>query len=154
MSRHGNWAPECKVYIGDLKAGTTERDIEEPFSKFGQLKNVWVAQRPPGFAFVEFDDPRDAEDSCRHLDGVRINGSRVRVEMSHGRKRGGGGRGRSRSPPRGGGGYDRRRSPSPRRGYSPRRDGGRGRSPSPRRDGGGRYDRFRSRSPRRSPSPP
>ena len=47
-SRHGNWAPDCKVYIGDLKPGTTERDIEEPFSKFGQLRNVWVAQRPPG----------------------------------------------------------------------------------------------------------
>jgi RNA recognition motif-containing protein len=30
---------------------------------------VWVARNPPGFAFVEFEDPRDAEDAVRGLDG-------------------------------------------------------------------------------------
>lgn len=69
-------------------------------------------------------DPRDAEDAVRSLDGTKIAGSRVRVEMSHGRSRrggfhpgggssggGGGGGGRhggGRSlphPPRNGGDY-------------------------------------------------
>lgn len=40
-----------------------------------------------GFAFVEYEDNRDAEDAVRGLDGTRIAGSRVRVEMSHGRSR-------------------------------------------------------------------
>jgi hypothetical protein len=31
--------------------------------------SVWVARKPPGFAFIEFDDPRDADDAIRELDG-------------------------------------------------------------------------------------
>ncbi|KAM1082998.1 hypothetical protein FF1_021604 [Malus domestica] len=33
------------------------------------LFRVWVAQRPPGYAFVDFDDSRDAKDAIRELDG-------------------------------------------------------------------------------------
>jgi len=34
------------------------------------LKNrsVWVARRPPGYAFLEFDDERDALDAISALD--------------------------------------------------------------------------------------
>jgi len=39
--------------------------------------------------FVEFEDPRDAEDAVRGLDGTRICGVRVRVEMSSNRPRSG-----------------------------------------------------------------
>lgn len=31
--------------------------------------SVWVARKPPGYAFVEFDDRRDALDAIRALDG-------------------------------------------------------------------------------------
>ncbi|KAE8710508.1 Serine/arginine-rich splicing factor RSZ23 [Hibiscus syriacus] len=31
---------------------------------------VWVARRPPGYAFIDFDDRRDAEDAIRELDGA------------------------------------------------------------------------------------
>jgi hypothetical protein len=32
--------------------------------------SVWVARKPPGFAFIDFDDKRDAEDAIRDLDGM------------------------------------------------------------------------------------
>ncbi|KAG6482710.1 hypothetical protein ZIOFF_059347 [Zingiber officinale] len=41
--------------------------------------SVWVARKPPGFAFIDFDDKRDAQDAIRDLDGK--NG--WRVELSH-----------------------------------------------------------------------
>lgn len=93
-TRHREWKIGCKVYIGNLAEGASKADIEDAFSKYGPLRNVWVARNPPGFAFVEFEDSRDAEDACRHLDGTRIAGARIKAEMSHGRSRrgrGGGG---------------------------------------------------------------
>ena len=32
--------------------------------------SVWVARRPPGYAFIDFDDPRDARDAIHELDGM------------------------------------------------------------------------------------
>ena len=93
--RHREWKLGCKVYIGNLAEGASKADIEGAFSKFGPLRNVWVARNPPGFAFVEFEDGRDAEDACRQLDGTRIAGGRIKAEMSHGRTR----RGRGGGPP-------------------------------------------------------
>ena len=105
-----------KVYIGNLNEDTSKTEVETIFLKYGPLKSTWIARRPPGFAFVEYEDSRDAEDagwyrngpcyndfSCdfdffrslnslnrplvRALDGTKICGSRVRVEISHGKPR-------------------------------------------------------------------
>ncbi|KAK8725382.1 hypothetical protein OTU49_010832 [Cherax quadricarinatus] len=90
---------DCKVYVGNLGNNAAKHELESAFTKYGPLVNVWVARNPPGFAFVEFEDPRDAEDAVRALDGTRLCGVRVRVEMSTGRSR----RERYRSSPRRGG---------------------------------------------------
>ncbi|GLH12189.1 Serine-arginine protein 55 [Gryllus bimaculatus] len=100
MSRYREWDLSCKVYVGNLGSSASKHEIESAFSKYGPLRNVWVARNPPGFAFVEFEDPRDAEDAVRGLDGTRMCGTRVRVEMSSGRsRRGGGGSSRRGSGP-------------------------------------------------------
>uniref|UniRef100_A0A158R3W7 RRM domain-containing protein n=1 Tax=Syphacia muris TaxID=451379 RepID=A0A158R3W7_9BILA len=92
MSRR-NEVLECKVYVGGLPNDATSQELEDAFHRFGRIRKVWVARRPPGFAFIEFEDSRDAEDAVRALDGTRICGVRARVELSHGRRRGGGGGG-------------------------------------------------------------
>ncbi len=43
---------------------------QDEFSRFGTLDNVWVARKPPGFAFIQFADGRDADDACHKLDGA------------------------------------------------------------------------------------
>ncbi|TTA54963.1 Serine/arginine-rich splicing factor 7 [Bagarius yarrelli] len=78
---------EAKVYVGNLGTGAGKGELERAFSYYGPLRTVWIARNPPGFAFVEFEDPRDAEDSVRGLDGKVICGSRVRVELSSGMPR-------------------------------------------------------------------
>lgn len=64
MSRYNS---DCKVYVGDLGNNASKQELEDAFGYYGPLRNVWVARNPPGFAFVEFEDPRDAEDAIRGL---------------------------------------------------------------------------------------
>ncbi|XP_054977996.1 serine/arginine-rich splicing factor 7 isoform X1 [Sorex araneus] len=87
MSRYGRYGGETKVYVGNLGTGAGKGELERAFSYYGPLRTVWIARNPPGFAFVEFEDPRDAEDAVRGLDGKVICGSRVRVELSTGMPR-------------------------------------------------------------------
>ena len=42
-------APGCKIYVGNLPSGIAERDLEDEFIRFGTLRSVWVARKPPGF---------------------------------------------------------------------------------------------------------
>ena len=82
MSRHRDWDIACKVYIGNLGNNASKYEIEDAFGKYGPLRNVWVARNPPGFAFVEFEDPRDAEDSVRGLDGTRVCGVSIPIFLT------------------------------------------------------------------------
>jgi len=140
------------VYVGNLDKGCTDTQLEDVFSRYGKLKNVWVARAPPGFAFVEFEKAVDAEDACKELDGQDICGARVRVEMSSGKsrpkpfndrgRRGGGGGGGGY---RGGGRYgDEMKC------YECNRVGHIARDCPIRHRSSRRYSRSRSRSPRRS----
>ncbi|CAL1276951.1 unnamed protein product [Larinioides sclopetarius] len=87
-SRYRNSGPlDCKVYVGELGNSGTRHELEDAFSYYGPLRNVWVARNPPGFAFVEFEDSRDARDAVRGLDGKILCGRRVRVELSSGKSR-------------------------------------------------------------------
>ncbi|MEQ2184120.1 Serine/arginine-rich splicing factor 3 [Goodea atripinnis] len=118
---HRDCPLDCKVYVGNLGNNGNKTELERAFGYYGPLRSVWVARNPPGFAFVEFEDPRDATDAVRELDGRTLCGCRVRVELSNGEKRS-----RTRGAPpswsrriRDRDDY-RRRSPPPRR-RSPRR---------------------------------
>ena len=44
----------------------------QPFANCCFYCSVWVARKPPGFAFIDFDDRRDAEDAIRDLDGMYL----------------------------------------------------------------------------------
>jgi len=87
MSRNPSSNTDNKVYVGDLGNNASKGELEDSFSYYGRLRSVWVARNPPGFAFIEFEDPRDAEDAVRGLDGRSVCGRRVRVELSTGRSR-------------------------------------------------------------------
>jgi len=41
-----------KVYVGNLERETTKEEVEDLFSKFGEIENCWIARNPAGFAFV------------------------------------------------------------------------------------------------------
>ncbi|XP_073258257.1 serine/arginine-rich splicing factor 3-like [Porites lutea] len=149
-----------KVYVGGLGNSGDKQELWRAFSKYGTLRDVWVARSPPGFAFVHYEDFRDAEEAVRAMDGRRLGDKKLRVELSRTRNReeGRGGRRGGR-----GSGYRGSSSRYDRRDDNRRNDYSRGdygsqrfsqshqRSPPPRSQdySQGRYSRRRSRS--RSP---
>ncbi|CAG8490393.1 5994_t:CDS:2 [Funneliformis mosseae] len=78
-----------KLYIGHLSSRTEKRDLEELFERYGKVLSVDV--KPMGYAFVEFEDPRDADDAVKQLNGYELDGARIAVEWS--RRSGGPGSG-------------------------------------------------------------
>ncbi|CAI0459873.1 unnamed protein product [Linum tenue] len=77
------------LYVGNLPGDIRLREVEDLFYKYGPIVDIdlKVPPRPPGYAFVEFEDPRDAEDAIRGRDGYDFDGHRLRVELAHGGRR-------------------------------------------------------------------
>ena len=125
--RNANENVDCKVYIGNLgEHPPLKEDLQYEFSYYGPLVDVWIARSPPGFAYIEFENPDDAHAACEGLDGKLFEGRKLRVEMAR------------HTGPSGGGRRRRSRSRSRSRGRGDRRGG--------RRSGGRRRSRSRSRS--------
>jgi len=68
-----------RVYVGRLPYRAKERDLEDFFYKYGRLRDVIIKN---GFAFVEFEDPRDAEEAAHYMNGKELCGERVIVELT------------------------------------------------------------------------
>ncbi|BFZ18466.1 hypothetical protein BsWGS_21505 [Bradybaena similaris] len=78
-------APDSRIYVGNLPPDIRTRDIEDLFYKYGKITFIDLKnKRGPPFAFVEFEDSRDAEDSVRQRDGYNYDGYTLRVEFPRG----------------------------------------------------------------------
>ncbi|ORY93249.1 hypothetical protein BCR43DRAFT_496577 [Syncephalastrum racemosum] len=161
------------LFVAGFGSRTRARDLAYEFERYGRLVRCDIpapksySSKP--YAFVEFEDPRDADDAFNEMHGIRIDGHTLSVQWARNapsanwrfdrgspppmRRRSPSPRRYSRSYPDGGGlppppprGRSRSRSPYYRGGPPPRSPSPRGRSPPPYR----RYD-SRSRSPPRYP---
>ncbi|XP_023344004.1 serine/arginine-rich splicing factor 1B [Eurytemora carolleeae] len=94
-----------RVYVGNLPPDIRSKDIQDLFHKYGEIAFIDLKnRRGPPFAFVEFEEPRDAEDAVHARDGYDYDGYRLRVEFPKGgggsfRAGAGGGRSGGRGPP-------------------------------------------------------
>ena len=55
--------PKSELFIGNLVAEVTRKDVEDTFEKYGRIIKCEVKNKGPGssFCFVEYEDERDAE---------------------------------------------------------------------------------------------
>ena len=44
-------------------------DLHKHFDQFGKIADIWVARKPPGFAFIEFGNDLDAKEAVKEMDG-------------------------------------------------------------------------------------
>lgn len=79
------------MFIGRLNPAAREKDVERFFKGYGRIRDIDLKR---GFGFVEFEDPRDADDAVYELDGKELCSERVTIEHARARSRGGRGRGR------------------------------------------------------------
>ncbi|PKS07452.1 hypothetical protein jhhlp_006056 [Lomentospora prolificans] len=150
MSRGGT-----TLYVTGFSHGTRARDLAYEFERYGRLVRCDIpAPRSASsrlFAFVEYEDRRDADDAYHEMHNKRIGRDDIlKIEWARtppsASWRFDSGRDRERNPRRS---PRRGRSPSPRRStrdYSPRKDDRRDRDRDYDRDRRDR-DRDRSRSP-------
>ncbi|XP_023015599.2 uncharacterized protein isoform X1 [Leptinotarsa decemlineata] len=67
------------LYVGGLPRETKKRDLECFLKGYGKLNRIIIKNR---YAFVEFDDSRYAEEAVHELNGRKLLGIRVTVEMA------------------------------------------------------------------------
>ncbi|KAG0329969.1 hypothetical protein BGZ99_009413 [Dissophora globulifera] len=116
-----------KLFVGNIAWGTTDQEVTEFFSQYGELKDVYFPKDPmgrtKGYGFIELEDV-EADKAIEEANGREFNGRELRVDAATGRPEGQG------RPPRG----DFQGEFRPRREFN--RDGGRdgGRQFRPRRE--------------------
>ncbi|UYV67044.1 TRA2B [Cordylochernes scorpioides] len=143
-----NPRPNNCIGVFGMSSRTDERDLDDFFSKFGEIENIKLIRTPEGrsrgFAFIYFRHLEDAEAAVEESRGQILDGTEIRVDFSttnrpHERTPGQymGDRGR-----RGGDRWSRRHTPF--RSYS------RSRSPSPYRR---RHSTFPGYRQRQNPRP-
>jgi arginine/serine-rich splicing factor 4/5/6 len=75
MSRERN----PQIFIAKLSTNVREKDLEYEFRRYGTIKNVELKR---GYAFIEYENYRDAEEAIRDMDNRRFEGNRLVVQHS------------------------------------------------------------------------
>ncbi|CAG8629468.1 2236_t:CDS:2, partial [Paraglomus occultum] len=67
------------LFIGRLAIDTDRRDLEDIFDRYGRMTRLELKR---GYAFIHYQDERDAKDALKDADGLRIHGHRIIVEWA------------------------------------------------------------------------
>ncbi len=115
-----------KLFIGGLSWDTTNESLRAAFESFGTVEEAVVVTdaatgKSRGFGFVRYGSEEEAQEALQGMNGVELDGRRLRVDMARddGRRGPGGPGGERRS-------FDRRppSGPPPSRGGQGDRSGG------------------------------
>ncbi|KAG7170178.1 serine/arginine-rich splicing factor 2, partial [Penaeus vannamei] len=88
---YGRGPPDIKgmtsLKVDNLTYRTTPEDLRRSFEKYGEIGDVYIprdrfSRESRGFAFVRYYDRRDAEDAMEAMDGRRLDGRELRVQMA------------------------------------------------------------------------
>jgi len=85
-----------KLFVGNLKYSVTADELEDLFSKYGEVVEAKVIEGR-GFGFVEMSDQSEAEKAKEELNGTDFVGRTLNIDEARPP--------RSRDRGRGGGGY-------------------------------------------------
>ncbi|KAM9851458.1 uncharacterized protein srsf10a isoform 2-T2 [Aulostomus maculatus] len=141
--------PNTSLFVRNIADESRPEDLRREFGRYGPIVDVYIpldfyTRRPRGFAYIQFEDVRDAEDALHNLDRKWVCGRQIEIQFAQG----------DRKTPNQMKSKERNSPPHSYSYYENDRDSRRGRRSRSRS-----YDRRRSRSPsyerrpRRSESP-
>ena len=84
-----------KLYVGNMSFKTTEADLRDAFSQFGNVTDVYIATdretgRPRGFAFVTFSTDTESKLAAEKMTGADLDGRQLTVNEARPKEDSGG----------------------------------------------------------------
>ncbi len=74
--------PSQKLFVGNIKEGTTNQELREAFERFCPVLEADVIKNF-GFVHIDAEEGRaKIEEIIRELNGFNLNGSQIRVQLS------------------------------------------------------------------------
>jgi RNA recognition motif-containing protein len=72
------------IFVGNLSSQATEKQLENLFTQFGEIKSVKIitdnyTHRSKGFAFVEMPEQLNAEKAIEKLNNSALHGQSITV---------------------------------------------------------------------------
>ncbi|CAF0883779.1 unnamed protein product [Brachionus calyciflorus] len=76
--------PRTQIYVGNLDRDISRREVENTFDKYGKMLTCEIKSKgnAPSYAFIDFEDPRDAEDALRSENGKELRGRSMVIEWA------------------------------------------------------------------------
>lgn len=80
-----------QIYVGNMSYGTTEDNLKELFSEFGEVSSVKIITdretgRAKGFGFIAMDDNTQAQAAIDELNGKEFDGRTLRINEARPRE--------------------------------------------------------------------
>ncbi|XP_064430867.1 serine/arginine-rich splicing factor 10-like [Mirounga angustirostris] len=81
--------PNTSLFVRNVADDTRSEDLRREFGRYGPIVDVYVlldfyTRRPRGFAYVQFEDVRDAKDALHNLDRKWICGRQTEIQFAQG----------------------------------------------------------------------
>jgi len=85
-NRHVKGNPECTIFVARLSPKTTKDTIKDVFSRYGRLRRFRLVKDivtgiPKGYAFIEYESERAAEDAYKKANRMYIDGQPIFVDF-------------------------------------------------------------------------
>ncbi|XP_077576142.1 uncharacterized protein srsf10a isoform X3 [Stigmatopora nigra] len=81
--------PNSSLFVRNISDESRPEDLRREFGRYGPIVDVYIpldfyTRRPRGFAYIQFEDVRDAEDALHNLDHKWVSGRQIEIQFAQG----------------------------------------------------------------------